>query len=218
MVTRALFVAAVAGSIAACATLVDLGPEATLRDADAATGSLDAADDTSPGAGDVDSPEAGTTDGGRDAPLGQDAPYACGLPPAPNVACNACDEQNCCSLGIMCAQSARCAEGMAKLLDCVYDTTCVGQVDSEYADAGVVQYQTCVLGHCISQCFPKTICSMLARCCKDIPADQLAAKDTCTGAVNQLDESNCQNILDNVLRPQLGSQFCGGGSSDAGGE
>jgi hypothetical protein len=212
--SRLLFVAAIAGCTAACATLVDLGPEATLRDSDAGTGSPDAADDTTTGV-DTGSPEA-AAEAGTDAPVGFDGSYACGLPPAPNVACNACDEQNCCDLGIACAKSARCAEGMAKLLNCVYQTQCVGQVDQEYADAGVVQYQTCVLGHCVSQCFPKTICSMLAGCCKDIPADQLAAEQTCTGAVNQLDETNCQSVLDNILRPQLGSAFCGG-PADAGG-
>jgi hypothetical protein len=105
---------------------------------------------------------------------------------------------------------------MAKLLDCVYDPACVAQVDNAYGDAGVVQYQTCVLHFCTVPCFPKAICSGLALCCKDIPADELAAKQTCIGAVNELDESNCQNILDNVLRPHLGSQFCGGPSPDGG--
>jgi hypothetical protein len=211
MVKRLALVAAVTVSLVACAALVDLGPEATLRDSGVA---LDAGDDTT-----GDMPDTASPDSGADAPLGPDAMYPCGLPPTPNAACSGCSNSNCCQLGIACAQHPRCAEGMSKLLDCVFQTTCVAQVDSAYADAGVVQFQTCVLNHCISQCFPKTICSQLAGCCKDIPSDMLAAQQTCIGAVNALDESNCQNILENVLRPQLGAQFCGGPTpADGGGD
>jgi hypothetical protein len=215
MVNRIALAAAVAASMVACAALVDLGPEATLRDAgvDLDTGvTLDAGDDTTAEMPDTAAPDTG-------GPVGPDAMYACGLPPTPNVACSGCSDQNCCDLGIACGMHPRCAEGMSKLLDCVFQTACVAQVDTEYADAGVLQFQTCVLDHCIQQCFPKMICSQLARCCQQIPPNMLAAQQTCIGAVNALDESNCQNILDNVLRPQLGEQFCGGpGPADGGGE
>ncbi len=199
-------VLALGGAVAACAALVDLGPEATLRDAAADT----FVDDDAPQPT-VDAP---------DEPTPLDSPYPCGLPQAPNADCNSCTDQYCCGISIACGQNAACAQASTLLLDCVFDTTCVGQIDREYADSGVVQLQTCVLGHCIKQCFPQKNCGALALCCKDIPPDQLASKETCTGAVNQLDESNCLSVLDNVLRPQLGAGFCGGdaGTTDAAGE
>jgi hypothetical protein len=113
--------------------------------------------------------------------------------------------------------NARCVEGTAQLLDCVFDQTCVAQVDRDYADTGLNQLQLCVLTYCIQDCFPKTICSALGRCCKSIPAGP--TQQTCIGTVNMLDENNCQSIVDNVLRPQLGGGFCPGvPGADAGGD
>lgn len=194
-----------------CSALLDLGPEATLRDAST-----------------TDMPDGDTTDTSADSnvPAESGLPDAegpmetgpkCGLTPAPNATCNMCNEAWCCANGIACARNPRCAEGMAKLLDCVYDTTCVGSIDHDYADAGVVQYQACVINHCAAQCFPGPRCSALARCCKQIAQDELAAKQTCIGAVNTLDDMTCDNILNNTLRPQLGAQFCGGTAPADGG-
>jgi hypothetical protein len=111
----------------------------------------------------------------------------------------------------------RCVEGTIQLLDCVFDQTCVTQVDRDYADTGIPQLQTCVLTYCIRDCFPKTTCSALGRCCKSIT--DVPTRQTCIGTVNMLDEDNCRAIVENVLRPQLGNQFCPEvGAADAGGD
>jgi hypothetical protein len=205
---------ALGGALAACAALVDLGPEATLRDG--STDTLDTGLDAS--TDDVDDVSQPPVDA-RDATPPPDSPYPCGLPQAPNLACNTCTDQYCCGPSVACSENAACTQASSLLLDCVFDQACVGKIDHDYADSGVNQLQTCVLGHCVSQCFPGPKCLALARCCKDIPADQLASKQTCTGTVNQLDEADCVSILDNVLRPSLGAGFCGGDAgADAAGE
>jgi hypothetical protein len=130
--------------------------------------------------------------------------------------CNACSEQWCCQNGIDCARSARCAEGMQKLLECVYDVMCIAQVQEEYGDSGTTEFQTCVLNQCTTQCLPGPHCAQLARCCREInQTSQLAAWQVCVGAVNALDETKCVTILDGVLRPQLGPTFCGGAAPPA---
>ncbi len=204
MVNRFVIAAAVAVSMAASATLpacdslVGLGPEATLREAGSAHPGLEAGV-----VGEASTPESSMPE--AEAP---ESGLSCGLMPAANKVCDTCSNVHCCDISVECGKHPRCAEGLAKLLDCVFDATCVEQIDTEYADAGVVDLQTCVLMYCVKDCFPGKICSQLAACCKDIPPS--AARDVCIGTVNLLDESNCTSILDNTLRPQLGSQFCGG--------
>jgi hypothetical protein len=221
MVRRPVIVAALGGSLASCAwmagcdALIGLGPEATLHDAgdgvlaDAGDASLpvDAGSDTNTNPLDASAPEADAQESG----------LTCGLPPAANEVCNGCSNLHCCAQTMACAMSSRCATGSVQLQDCVYDPACVAQIDNEYADTGITQLQACVLTYCSKYCFPKTTCSALARCCKDIPAG--APRQTCVGAVNTLDETNCGSILVNVLRPEIDSGFCpGAGGVDAGGD
>lgn len=184
-----LSLAAGAG-LAACDTLVGLGPEATLRDAGGPA--LDAGVAADANGYEAAMPEAGSS---------------CGLPPAGNMTCEMCSVQNCCPVTVACSMNAACAQASSKLLDCVYDPTCITEVDNEYADTGVVALQTCTLKYCIGVCFPGMVCSQLAQCCKGLasPLDQV-----CIDTVNQLDEANCEKVLDDTLRAQLGSQFCGG--------
>jgi hypothetical protein len=190
-------------AVVACDVLVDLGPKATLRDAgDGPT--IEAGLDT--GAPDTGVPEAGAPESG----------LSCGLPPVANKPCDECTDQYCCAVSEACGKSARCTQGTAALLDCVYDPVCVGQVDNEYLDAGVVELQNCVVNYC-GVCFPGMNCNTLAGCCKDIPDAQAIARQLCIGTVNQLDEMNCKKVLEGTLRQALGSQFCGGPAPDAGG-
>jgi hypothetical protein len=112
----------------------------------------------------------------------------------------------------------RCPQGLQELLNCVFDQTCVNQVDNEYAGTGVVELQNCVVNYCTGACFPGQLCGMLATCCKDIPDADSVAFQVCVGAVNLLDENNCTKVLNNTLRRELGSQFCGGPAPDAGGD
>jgi hypothetical protein len=184
-------------SLLGCSGLLDLGPEATLRDAGVGN-TMDA----------TPAPEAGSV---LDAGAQGDALYQCGLAPAPNEACNNCSDQFCCDYGIQCSHSARCTEGMQKLLDCVYDPTCVEQVQEEYGDSGTRDFQSCVLHQCTTDCLPGPSCALLAGCCREIDkTSQFSAWEVCVGAVNALDESKCVTILDSVLRPRLGPTFCGG--------
>jgi hypothetical protein len=193
MVKRTILalIAASGAAPVACAW-ADLGPEATLRDA--STG--DDTADTGPGIVDVSSePEA--------------SQYKCGLPPDPNATCNACNEQHCCDLGVQCGQDPRCLGGINCSLDCVYDPACIAHCDDVYGDAGVfLTLEKCAISQCVNACVPGPECLTLAKCCP-LLVDVTEAR-VCIGTVDSLDEGNCQNLLDNVLRPQLGADFCGG--------
>jgi hypothetical protein len=186
VVRRALLAAGAAGTwLTACVWLADLGPDATLRDA--------AVDEAPPPPDASDEPEA--------------APFKCGLPPDPNAACNACNEQYCCPLGIQCNQDPRCVEAINCSLGCVYDPGCIQSCDTRYGDAGVfLTFQSCAIGQCSTVCLPGPECLKLARCCPFV--SDTAAHGVCVGTVNGLDENKCQNTLDNVLRQQLGANFC----------
>jgi hypothetical protein len=177
---------------AGCASIVDLGPEATLREAAVA-------DDGPPGDDEPTVHETGPA---------PEASFPCGVTPDPNPKCNACAVQNCCSLGKQCAADPMCVQGIQCSLDCVFDSTCVEQCLATYAtDGGVlVPYQTCAISNCESACLPGPICAALARCCLTIQ-DQ-SARELCAAAVNTADESGCVSIVTNVLRPQLGQSFC----------
>jgi hypothetical protein len=201
--------------LAGCGELVGLGPSATLGDAstEASSGSLP--DATAPSeASSSDAPvaeaggEAGAPEGG----------YVCGLQPQGYPPCDSCDNDNCCDVSIACSKNPRCVEGTMMLENCVYDAKCVDLVDSEYADSGLNALQSCTVLSCIGPCFPGPICSQLATCCKDIPTDLPSALQVCISSVNKLVESGCESLLDNILRPQLGSQFCTGAPEDAGGD
>jgi hypothetical protein len=226
MVNRPVIAAALGGSVAACAwmagcdALIGLGPEATLHDEDTGV-PTQGGDSGAPvdGGGDTNSNDSNSNalDSATPAPDAPEGGLTCGLPPAPNATCNGCSNQHCCAETMACAMSSRCATGSVQLQDCVYDPTCVAQVDNENADTGLTQLQTCVLTYCVKYCFPKTTCSALARCCKEIPPG--AARETCVGAVNTLDETNCESILVNLLRPEIDSGFCpGAGDLDGGGD
>jgi hypothetical protein len=207
MVKRVVLAAAIAAAaLVACDALVDLGPSATLRQAQAG---IDSGVDARPNAPDSGAPEADTPDSSM---------LSCGLPPAANKMCDDCTNLHCCNLSEACGRSAWCTQGMQDLEDCVYDPACVAAVDTKYADAGVVDLQNCVVFYCYGLCSPGTNCNILAGCCKDIPDAQAVARQVCIGAVNQLDETNCMKVLDNTLRSALGSQFCGGPAPDSGGD
>jgi hypothetical protein len=208
LVLAVAFAAAAVASLVACDVLVDLGPKATLRDAGSGP-SIEAGVDVGADAADSGAPD--------DAEM-PDSMLSCGLAPAANKMCDDCSNQYCCDLSLQCGKSAWCAQGMQELQNCVYQPVCVGNVDSKYADAGVVELQNCVVNYCTAACFPGTNCNMLAGCCGDIPDAQVVARQVCIGAVNQLNETNCVKVLDNTLRSALGSQFCGGPAPDAGGD
>jgi hypothetical protein len=190
MVKRGLVAALAMAATVACGW-ASLGPEATLRDASAGA--------------DVDVVEAAPIVDAVSEP--EAARYKCGLPPDPNAACNACNEQHCCDLGVQCGQDPRCATAINCSLRCVFDTTCIAQCDDEYADAGVfLTFENCAISQCINDCLPGPDCLQLAQCCPLIT--DVTAQNVCIGTVNALDEANCKNTLDNVLRPQLGPTFC----------
>jgi hypothetical protein len=185
MVKRGLVaaVAAIAMATPVACDWANLGAEATLRDATAGSGDQDGVE-AAPIVDVVSEPEA--------------SQYKCGLPPDPNAACNACNEQNCCGLGIQCGQDPRCVAGINCSLDCVYDSTCVSQCDDEYGDAGVfLTFENCVLSQCVSVCLPGPECEQLARCCPLI--SDVVTKGACVGTVNALDEAKCKSTLDNLL-------------------
>jgi len=195
VVRRALAAALAAVACAGCASLVDLGPEAILRDA--APADPDAGE--APPVPEASSPSEASTG---------DAAFACGLTPHPNARCNACADDACCDLGWQCAADPVCVQGVQCSLDCAFDATCVGRCVSTYgADGGVyVDYQSCVISHCASDCLPGPVCAALARCCVAIQDPD--ARDLCAGAVNAGDEGGCITVVTNVLRPQLGPAFC----------
>jgi hypothetical protein len=201
--------------VTGCDALVGLGPSASL---------LDASSEASPEASPAD---ATMPDGGSSVEAGSEASapeagYPCGLQMRESTACDTCDVASCCQVNIDCSKNARCAEGAMKLQQCVYDAVCVTQVDNDYADTGVLDLQNCTISNCSLPCFPMKNCLQLATCCKQIPSNLPSALQTCIATVNKLDENGCQNILDNVLRNQLGAQFCTGandaGPADAGGD
>ena len=211
-IVRAIAVAAAAAAaLVACDVLVDLGPKATLREAESGPpveAGLDAGVDARANAADSSAPDV-------DMP---DSMLSCGLAPAANKACDDCTNQYCCDLSLQCGKSAWCAQGMQDLQDCVYQPVCVGNIDAKYADAGVVELQNCVVNYCTMPCFPGPICNALAPCCLEIPDAQAVARQVCIGAVNVLDEANCAKVWNYTLRSALGSQFCGGPPPDAGGD
>jgi hypothetical protein len=191
MVRRALL-AALAAVLQVGCDWANLGPEATLRDASLGD---DAAGDASKG----DASAIG--DAAED--------YPCGLKPDPNDACNTCNVQHCCDFDKQCALDPRCVAGVYCTLDCVFDPACVSHCDDLYADAGVFLTLTnCAITQCINDCLPGQECLQLAQCCPRI-AD-VTTRNVCIGTVNFLDEARCRNMLDNVLLPQFGPQFCPG--------
>ncbi len=210
LVVSALF------ALTGCDALLDLGPTASLLDATAegappqdATSDGNAPQEAAPDSPVAEAGEAGPPEGG----------YPCGLPPQGNVMCDTCDVESCCAIDLSCSRNARCAEGVAKLQNCIYNANCVDQIDNDYADTGVLALQQCTVNTCIEQCFPGPLCSQLATCCPDIPSTSPSALQVCISSVNKLDETGCQNILDGILRPQFGSQFCAGiAPGDAGGD
>jgi hypothetical protein len=203
LVAAAIIVAAVTQLAAGCASFVDLGPQATLRDA--ALGDDSSTNDEPPV---------------PDSAPAHEASFACGLTPHPNPKCNACAVGNCCALGLQCAADPTCVQGTQCSLDCVFDATCVGQCVSTYGtDGGIyVTYQDCVISHCTFDCLPGPVCSQLARCCLTI--QDPSTRELCAGAVNASDENGCIVVVTNVLRPQLGGSFCPAighaGAADAG--
>jgi hypothetical protein len=199
--------AASLAALVACDALVDLGPTATLRDAGGPP-PIEAGIDSRANAPDTGAPDADSTESG----------LSCGLAPAGNKGCDDCSNQYCCGISIACGKNPQCVVGEQQLVDCVFDAVCVSQVDTEFADAGVVDLQNCVVNYCTAACFPGPVCSMLAGCCKDVPDAQVVARQVCIGAVNLLDENNCMKVLVDTLRRELGSQFCGGPAPDAGGD
>jgi hypothetical protein len=183
--------------LAACDSLVGLGPQATLQDAAAEE---EVATEAASDSGSV-MPEAGPE-------AGNEGGYPCGLIMGGSETCNNCTKENCCPVNIACAQNASCAQAAALLQDCVYNLACVNAVDQEYSDSGVLELQSCTIKNCIPQCFPGPVCGQLASCCGSI--DGGAALQVCINAVNSLDDNYCQQILQDTLRAQLGAQFCAG--------
>jgi hypothetical protein len=193
--------AAAAAALVACDVLVDLGPTAKLRDA-----------------GVVPPVETGPADTGViDAGPPDVMMLTCGLQPVANKVCDDCTNQHCCDISTACGMNPKCIEGEMQLLNCVYQPVCVGQIDSEYPDTGVVDLQNCVINYCMAPCFPGAICNGLAPCCLEIGDAEALVRQVCVAAVNLLDENNCMKVLVDTLRPALGSQFCGGPPPDAGG-
>jgi hypothetical protein len=200
--------AAPLAAMVACDALVDLGPKATLRDAGAGP-TIDAGVDSRTNAPDTGKPEGGLPDSSM---------LSCGLPPDPNKDCDNCTNMHCCDISTTCGMNPRCVVGEELLLNCVYDATCVNQVEAEYGDAGVVDLVNCVVTYCSDKCFAGPYCSVLAGCCKDVPDAQPVARTLCIGAVNLLDEMNCLKVLNDTLRRELGESFCPGAPDSGGGD
>jgi hypothetical protein len=208
----AAMVAALVG-VTGCDALIGLGPSASLADASADASDATAQQEASPP---QEASVEASSEGGA-----PEAGYACGLRMQESVACDTCDQMNCCDVNIACSKNPRCAEGALKLQQCIYDAVCVTQVDNDYADTGVLDLQNCTINNCYLPCFPMQNCGHLATCCKQIPASLPSALQACIAAVDKLDETGCQNFLDNILRSQFGSQFCttpNDAGSDAGGD
>jgi hypothetical protein len=215
MRAAALMVSALVG-VTGCDALAGLGPSATL---------LDASSEASPADATMPQDTGSSVDAGNEAGAPETG-YPCGLPMQESVTCDTCDIMNCCNVNIECSKNPRCAEGAWKLQQCIYNASCVFQVDKDYADTGVLDLQSCTVNSCFAPCFPQKNCSQLATCCTQIPSNPPALQ-ACIAAVNKLDETGCQNFLDNILRNQFGSQFCTGaddagpgdaGPNDAGGD
>ncbi len=190
----------------ACGALVDLGPEAIPRDAGR---------DETAGVAEGSPIDTALPDGDSDAP--DEGGYTCGLQPSPNAMCSDCAHQHCCDFTRACASNPQCVTGADKLMNCAYDISCIDDVESKYADAGLGLIRMCVIQFCLVPCLPKgPNCGGLATCCQWISDAQSALRQTCTVAANNLDEHQCENTLDNVLRPQLGARFCAQGADAAG--
>jgi len=167
--------AAWALAAAACAQVIDLGPEATLGHAAGGTGGIGA--------------------GGQ-----AGAGPACGIPRAAIATCNDCFERLCCAEALVCAQDARCVQATQALNDCLYDITCVMQTNTAYADApGFTPFQTC-FGQCAADCMPNSDCLALATCCRQITDPWV--HDACRGVVNQDNAQQCQDALTSTFTVQ----------------
>jgi hypothetical protein len=215
VMVRAVGMIACAIAATGCEELVGLGPAAQQVDSSADGTTLQDALSEQEGSSLQDA----TTDSPADAEAGApEAGYACGLMPQGNLACDTCDQTNCCNIDLACSKNPRCAEGARKLQDCIYDAVCVEQVDNDYADTGVLDLQSCTVNNCIGPCFPGQVCSHLATCCRGVPSGLPALLQVCISAVEKLDETGCQSFLDNTLLPQVPGACSGPPPADAGGD
>jgi hypothetical protein len=158
-------------AVVACAQVIDLGDEATL----------------------ADESSTGGTGGGSQ--------YPCGIPPAASPTCNACWEANCCAEALACAAEPQCLEASEALEDCLYEVSCILQVNVDYADAPAFgAYSECIAA-CGTQCMPTGDCLALAECCQQTTEQFL--RDACFAIIAGEDQTECRTRLDNEF-----SQYC----------
>jgi hypothetical protein len=179
-----------------CALVLDLGPEAQLRPAEAGSG---------------DAPTVPIETDAADAGADTGPVFVCGLQASPNATCANCIQSSCCAESITCSQDPACVAGLECIKDCMAQIECIITC---FGNPNLEKVTSCSSRQC-TPCTPGDQCSKLGSCCLATydhadAGENRILRDVCRGVILGVDEPTCAQHLTAVAARPEAAPKCNG--------